>query len=409
MRLLYLTQWFDPEPGVIKGPDFVRALEDAGYTVTTVTGVPNYPAGRLYPGYRIRAVQHEAISGVNITRLPLFPSHDRSSLGRVLNFLSFFVSLSIYGLIRGRRHDIAYVYHPPITVGLAAAIFGRVHRLPFILEIQDLWPDTVAVSGMTGTGRLARILGFLCDFVYRRAAHIIVQSQGMCDTLIGRGVPADKLTVVRNWADAAATDVGQEVPEPKLPDAPFVFLYAGNLGRMQALETAIEATALAAKSDSRIQLHLVGDGVEAAALRKFAEGPLGEHVMFLPQRPVAALAPLFVQADALLLHLARDPLFEITIPSKTQFYLAKGMPVVAGIAGEAANILAASGAAIVVEPENVRALAVAMVSVAAMSPSERRAMGRSGRAYYDANLSFDTGMRKTLDVIAATSTGRRAG
>src|SRR5690606_15377190 len=117
----YLTQWFDPEPGVIKNPAFVRAIEAAGHEVTVVTGIPNYPTGKFHPGYGFRLFQQEEIDGVLVKRLPLIPSHSRSSLGRALNFLSFFVSALLYGLFRVGRYDLVYAYHPPITVGLAAA------------------------------------------------------------------------------------------------------------------------------------------------------------------------------------------------------------------------------------------------------------------------------------------------
>ena len=107
MRIVYLTQWFEPEPNIVKGVGFVRALEAAGHEVTVVTGLPNYPTGRLYPGYRLRLVQHETIGGVRVVRLPLYPSHDSSSLRRSLNYLSFFLSLLAYCLFRGGRFDAA--------------------------------------------------------------------------------------------------------------------------------------------------------------------------------------------------------------------------------------------------------------------------------------------------------------
>ena len=109
MRIIYLTQWFEPEPNIVKGLTFVRGLEAAGHEVTVVTGLPNYPAGKLYPGYRFRLVQRETIDGVNIVRLPLYPSHDASSVRRSLNYLSFFLSAFLYCLFRGGRYDIAYV------------------------------------------------------------------------------------------------------------------------------------------------------------------------------------------------------------------------------------------------------------------------------------------------------------
>ncbi|MFA6123924.1 glycosyltransferase family 4 protein [Sphingomonas sp.] len=205
MRIAYLTQWFDPEPGVIKGPRFVRALEAAGHDVTVVTGFPNYPSGRLYPGYRIRLIGRETIDGVAVVRLPLYPSHDGSSLRRALNFLSFFFSVLAYCLLRRTRFDMAYVYHPPITVGLAAALAGLVRHLPFMLDIQDLWPDTVAVAGMRGGRVIARLLDPICRFVYWRASAIVVQSAGMRRALIARGVPPH----AQQWGKPASISINE--------------------------------------------------------------------------------------------------------------------------------------------------------------------------------------------------------
>ncbi|MDB5703906.1 MAG: glycosyl transferase group 1 [Sphingomonas bacterium] len=400
-RILYLTQWFDPEPGVIKGPAFVRALEAGGYDVTVVTGFPNYPGGRLYPGYRLRPIMRETIDGARVTRLPLYPSHDGSSLKRALNFLSFFLSTLFYCLARSGRYDLVYVYHPPITVGLAAVLAGMVRRRPLILEIQDLWPDTVSASGMAGTGRLAGILGRICAFVYRRATRIIVQSEGMRRTLIERDVPPARLATVRNWADAEA------LAEPATIDPAdygfgkrFSIVYGGNLGRAQALETVVDAAAIAGAHNADIDMVFFGDGIDADRLRAHAWAVGATCVRFEARVPKAIITGIFDHADALLIHLADHPLFAITIPSKTQFYLAMGRPILAAVRGEAAELLSESRAALVVPPGDAAALAEAMIALAAMPAAERAAMAASGRAYYQATLSFDKGIASTLEVVA---------
>lgn len=398
MRILYLTQWFEPEPNIIKGIAFVRALEAAGHDVTVVTGFPNYPTGKIYPGYRLRLVQHEMIEGVRVIRLPLYPSHDTSSLRRSLNFLSFFVSAVFYCLLCGGRYDLAYVYHPPITVGLAAAIGGRLRGLPFVLDIQDLWPDTLAATGLAGAARLVRPIKALCRFVYARARAIVVQSDGMRSALIGRGVPDAKLTVIRNWADAEfATEISVGAPDMDR----FTIVYGGNLGRAQALETAIDAAAIAARHRPEIELVLYGDGVDAAALRDRAAA--NKAVRFAGRAPPERIIGVFAAADALLLNLRDDPLFAITIPSKTQVYLAMGRPIVAGVAGEVADLLRRSGAALVAPPGDAAALAHILVEIAGLPRDRRDAMGAAGRRFYDENLAFDRGMARTLGVIAGTN------
>lgn len=400
MKILYLTQWFDPEPGVIKGPAFVRALQAAGHEVTVVTGVPNYPTGRFFPGYRLRFFQQEVIDGVLVKRLPLYPSHDTSSVGRALNFLSFFVSALVYGLFRAGRYDLAYVYHPPITVGLAAAIFGWARRLPFLLEIQDLWPDTVVASEMRGTRRLGRVLGQCCDFVYRRARGIVVQSRGMREILISRGVPAAKVVPIRNWADDAALASPRDAGAPALGER-FTFLYAGNLGRAQALDAVIRAAKMAGDQGALLDLVLIGDGIDAAALRALATDIGADNVRFLPRVSKHEITGVMAAADALVIHLADHPHLAFTIPSKTQFYLAMGKPILAGISGEAAEILRESGAATVVQPEDVNALGVAMIEMASRSREALRAAGAEGRAYYMRELEFGLGVKATLDMIHA--------
>jgi putative colanic acid biosynthesis glycosyltransferase WcaI len=399
MRIMYLTQWFDPEPGIIKGLKFVRAIEAAGHEVTVVTGLPNYPTGRLYPGYRLRLLQRETIEGVKVVRLPLYPSHDASSVRRSLNYLSFFLSALLYGLLRRERFDLAYVYHPPITVGLAAALAGTVRRLPFVLDIQDLWPDTVAATGMAGAGRLTGALGTACQFVYRRASTLIVQSEGMRRTLIERGVAASKVTTIRNWADA---ELGPPTGRETTPARRFTVVYGGNLGRAQALETVLDAAAIVGRARDDIEIVLYGDGVEAEALREKAAALGITTLRLAPRVSKAEILDIFARADALLLHLRDHPLFAITIPSKTQAYLAMGRPIVAGIAGEAAELLRDSGAALVTPPGDPEALARAILAMADLPPERREAMGEAGRRYYHARLSFRRAMDRTLALLEGT-------
>lgn len=395
-RLLYLTQWFEPEP-TPKGVDFVHAIETAGYQVKVATGFPNYPGGKVYSGYRIKPWSREILRGANITRLPLYPSHSSSSLGRITNYLSFFLSALGYGLVRGHRYSAVYVYHPPITVGAAAALFCGLWRRPFVLEVQDLWPDSINETGMANP-RLVRMIDALCRFVYRRAAVIVTQSEGMRMRLIARGVPDKKLCVIRNWTDETAATPPSELPV-RVADDRFTFFYAGNLGRVQSLETAVEAALLAHAVDPRIELVLMGNGIEREALRTLIETRATGVARLLSPVPIKEVAAATAHADALLIHLADRPLFEVTIPSKTQFYLASGKPIVAGLVGEAAELIRASGAGLIAPPEDAHALSEIMLEMAAKSASERHAMGVKGKAFYVEHLSFARGVRETLTVL----------
>lgn len=400
MRIMYLTQWFDPEPGVIKGPEFVNHLISSGFDIDVVTGVPNYPGGQIYKSHRIRLFQSEQMKNFEVYRLPLFPSHDKSALKRALNYLSFFLSSLIYGLWSARRYDAAYVYHPPITVGLSAALFCGFWKKPFILEIQDLWPDTVAASGMANSSRTVKILNGLCNFVYRRANQIIVQSAGMRTALLQRGVPSDKLHVVRNWADSAALCPVVLAPDDNASTRRVCsFVYGGNLGKAQALHSFIRAAQKVAEQGFEISVTLIGTGVEENALKRMVTDEAISNVQFLSRVPKEEIGAHFAAADCLIMHLADLPLFTITLPSKTQFYLASGRPIIAAVSGEAAEILDASGAAMVVRPENVDSIAEAMIAMARKSNSEREKMGKLGLQYYHDTFSFEKGVSATGDVI----------
>ena len=401
MRILYLTQWFDPEPA-FKGADFAAAIAACGHDVEVATAFPNYPGGKVYPGYRIRPYAQETLRRLPVHRLCIFPSHDRSALGRMANYLSFFVSALIFGLWRGRRYDAVYVYHPPITPGLAAALFCMVHRKPMVVEIQDLWPDSVVASGMAG-GRIDRVLRVLCNFVYRRATHLIPQSDGMRAQLIARGVPAGKLTRIFNWStyQPAAIDdahAGQSAALPAFAGR-FNLVYGGNLGQAQGLATVIKAVAEARQSCPELHLHLFGHGIEAEMLTALAGQVAPEGVSFHGLLERAAMDRVFDQADVLVMHLKDDPLYDITLPSKMQHYLSCGKPIIAGLKGEAGALLQRSGAARVCSPEDVAQMAAAMIGLTRMPSPDRATLGENGKRFYDAHMAFDRAIAETVGIL----------
>lgn len=401
MRILYLTQWFDPEPA-FKGADFAAALAARGHNVEVATAFPNYPGGKVYPGYRIRPYVSERIRGLKVHRLWVYPSHDASSFGRMANYLSFFVSALVFGLLRAHRYDVIYVYHPPITPGVAAALFGMVRRRPMVIEIQDLWPDSVMASGMAGR-RTDRILTSLCRFVYRRASHVIPQSDGMRARLIERGVPKRKLTRIYNWStyQPASTEASLLADKAEMfgPEGRFNIIYGGNLGQAQALSSVIRAVGAARRIGSNVHLHLFGHGIERRSLEDLAGLVAPDGVSFHGIVDRATMDRIFDQANALVMHLKDDPLYEITLPSKMQHYLSCGKPVIAGIRGEAAKLLLQSGAAVVTQPEDVQAMADAMVKLARMPPAELQAMGQRGKRFYESCMAFDFAVDETLRIL----------
>ena len=395
MRILLLTQWFDPEP-TFKGLTFAKALVDRGHEVEVLTGFPNYPGGRLYPGYHVRLRQRESRAGIRITRVALYPSHDHSALRRAANYISFAVAAATLGPLSVLRPEVIYVYHPPATVVLPAILLKTIRRVPFVLDVNDLWPDTLAATGMVTHQTLLRGVGAFCRLGYRSAAQIVVVSPGFKQALVDRGVPAEKIEVIYNWCDEAAITHAQS-DAPILHEAGvegrFNVVFAGNMGRAQALSSVLHAAKLIAEKAPRVQFVFVGGGVDVAALKAEA-GELALHnVRFLPGRPAVEVAPLLAAADVLLVHLRDDPLFAITIPSKVYAYMAVGRPILMAVRGDAADLVTQAGCGLFCEPEQPWSIAEGVQRLAATAPNVLRQIGQNGREFYFRTLCLDVGVR----------------
>jgi colanic acid biosynthesis glycosyl transferase WcaI len=405
MKILILTQWFEPEP-TFKGLLFARELAARGHEVEVLTGFPNYPGGKLYPGYRIRPWVREQIDGINVLRIALFPSHNNSGLHRVFNYMSFAISAAVFGAALIRKPDVMYVYHPPITVGFAAAVIGFLRRTPFVYDIQDLWPDTVAASGMMSNPAALGLLGSLCKFVYRRASHITVLSPGFKETLAGRGVPPDKIDVIYNWCDETVFNVDYE-PGARLASSAnkFSILFAGTMGTAQGLESVLQAAQICLRTAPTAEFVFVGGGVERTKLERMAEEMKLDNVRFMPRQPMHAMGGILAGADVLLVHLKDDPLFRITIPSKTQAYLAAGKPILMGVRGDAADLIISSGAGVTCQPGDPGSIAAAVKELAEAGDISLAEMGRNGRAFYNRELSVAVGVDRFEHILNASAFG----
>jgi glycosyltransferase involved in cell wall biosynthesis len=391
-----MTQWFDPEPA-FKGLVFAKGLRDAGHEVEVVTGFPNYPGGKVYPGYRIKWLQRDQMDGVLVNRVPLYPSHDSSAIGRVLNYVSFAVCACICGIFGVRKADVIYAYHPPMPVGLAAAVVGMFRRTPFVVDINDLWPDTLEATGMMRSKLALRIVDKLCQWIYRRASRITVGTPGFRRRLIGRGVPAGKIEIIYNWCDEQALQLPRQASPGEFGmEGRFNVVFAGNMGKAQALHSVIRAAKQVRLIAPRVQFVFVGDGIEARNLQSLAKDLRIDNLRFLPRMPMAEVGRVLAAADVLLVHLKDEPLFEITVPSKTQAYLAVGKPILMAVKGDAARLITDSGAGVCALPENEESLVNAVLDLARMPSAALDEMGKRGSEYYARHLSIAVGVERFL-------------
>ena len=406
-RVLLLTQWFDPEP-TFKGLVFARELVRQGFEVEVVTGFPNYPGGKVYPGYRIKTLQRELIDGVHVTRLPLYPNHDQSAIKRVLNYASFATSALVYGLFMAKRADVIYAYHPPLTVGIAAGLIRLLCRIPVVYDIQDMWPDTLRATGMLNNPKALKAVAAVCEWVYRRVDHIAVLSPGFKRLLMQRGVPEAKIDVVYNWADEAALAAPTGQLPTTFPGAErFRIVFAGNMGKAQSLETVLDAAQLLQASNSRVCFVMLGGGVELGRLKELAAQRKLDNVLFLPAVPMAEVGAYLHAADALLVHLRKDPLFEITIPSKTQAYMTVGKPLLMAVDGDAADLVRDSGGGMVAESENAEELARTAETLAAATPQALDLMGQQAQRFYQERLALAVGVGRFGAIFRQVAQRRR--
>jgi len=409
MKIGMVTQWYEPETGSAAHPTAIaRALAARGHEVKVLTGFPSYPLGRVYDGYRRQVRMHELRDGITVLRVPDAPSHDRSAVRRALSLTSFAASATAQvGWLRDT--DVCLTYLTPATVGLAAMTLRRLWGVPYTLYVQDLWPETVTASGFIGSPdtaeRVERVLHRWLRRLYAGADGVAAISPTMADTLASRGARVTPVSIP-NWVDEQVFAPTQRDGRPHLDDRRWL-MYAGGIGEVQSLDTALRALALL--DDRRdLGLALVGGGVAVPGLRRLAhELGLDDRVRFLGGFPLEEMPALMAEADAQLVSLKDLPLFRGTIPSKLQASMACGAPIVCSVAGDAAELVRRVGCGFTATPEDPTSLAEALRHVADATPADLAAMGSRARSTYVAELGEDSGAA-ALEELLMKTVSRRA-
>ncbi len=383
MKILIITQNYIPEPDP-KMHILAKGLVMRGHEAVVLTGFPNYPQGKIYPGWRQKIWQKEIVDGVKIIRVPLFPNRGRSAFLRAINYLSFPLAASILGPFLCGRTDVIMAYHPPITLGIPALILSKIKKAPFVFEIQDMWPETLSATGMVSNRLTLGVVARLARFIYKKAAAITVISPGFGENLRQKGVDPQKIKVFYNWAyegEFLPVAADSQLAEKWGMAGRFNVLYAGNMGPAQGLLNVIAAAALL-KSISKIQFVFVGGGIDKKMLETAAAEKKLANVRFLPRIPMADMPKLYALSEAVLVHLVDNPLFKITIPGKTQSSLLSGRPVIISVAGDAADLILSAKAGLAATPMNAASLARVVKKLYDMKDDERKKIGAAGRDYY---------------------------
>lgn len=411
MRIAFVTQWFPPERGTLVSAAIADGLAGRGHDVDVVTGFPNYPTGKIHPDYPMRSyrLDHPA-ERVAVHRGPLYPSHNANPIQRIANYTSFAASSAWTSRRRIRRPDVWLTYSSPATAAVAAATAPRRLTAPSCLIIQDLWPDSVTESGFIGghLGRgVERALTRFCDWTYRRSDAIGVISPGMRRVLIDRGVPPWKIHDTPNWIDDGHLQPHQTADRGRrdilgLP-AGRLFMFAGNLGELQGLNSLVEAFAQCPTA----QLVLVGDGVAKPDLQRTCAARRLPNVHFVPPQDISQIGRYIAASDVQIVSLKDTPLLRATMPSKVQASLAAGRPVLAHAPGDVAELVAGSGAGLAAPPGNVERTAAAIRQFCSMDADQLRQRGQAARRCYDERFSPTAGVSRLEDMLIAAIDRRR--
>lgn len=379
MRILVISQYFWPENFRIN--DLVTEFAARGHDVTVLTGYPNYPSGAVFPEFKAAPESFARLGEVRVVRVPLLP-RGQGGLRLMLNYASFAVSATLLGAWRLSEeiYDVIFVFEPsPITVGLPTAFLRYLKRAPVAFWVLDLWPETLEAVGVVRSKTLLNTVGKLVSFIYNRCDLILAQSRSFIPQIFKYCRKDGNVQYFPSWSDAEfdfdKVDVAPEVPEGT---GHFDIMFAGNIGEAQDFPAIIEAATLL-KENHTIRWLIVGDGRASEWVKSEIQKRGLEHrVLMLGRYPVERMPSFYKCADALLVSLRDEPIFSMTIPGKLQSYLAAGIPVLAMLNGEGADIVHKSGAGLACPAGNGAALAEAALNLSRMSAEDRRIMGARG-------------------------------
>lgn len=383
MHILFFTENFPPETNAAATRVAERAHHwiRAGHQVTVITCAPNFPYGRLFPGWQNRWRQTEMREGVRVVRVKTFIARNEGVVLRTLDFLSF-MATAFFAALFERRPDVVAVTSPQFFAAVGAWALAAVRRLPYVFELGDLWPRSIVAVGAMRDSAVLRALEKLELFLYRRAAAVVALTPAFKDNLVGRGIASDKIKVVINGVEtslygprsrdrelAATVGVGEA----------FTIGYVGTHGMAHALGKVLDAAEML-RAEPHIKFLFAGPGAEREHLIAEAQRRALPNVVFLDPQPKERMPQVWSLCDVALVHLKDSPAFAEVIPSKIFEAMAMGLPILlAAPMGEASRIVEAEHAGIAVPPEDPTSLAQAVKKLATDS-TFRRVLAESSLA-----------------------------
>lgn len=410
MRFVFLTQYFPPETGAppARLGAMVADLVALGHQVEVVTGMPNYPTGAVFAEYRGRFYCRDTWAGATVHRVWLYPAAG-SGIKRALNYLSFTLTCSA-GLARVARPDWLFVESPPLPIIVPAVAFARLRGASVVLNVADLWPDSMVHLDMALPGWLLEGLEALERWAYRRADVVTAITDGVRERLIAKGVAPSRMAFLPNGVDTRLFSPSD--PDPLLVrdlglEAKNVILYAGTHGYAHGLDVALRAAQVLAATDPDIVLLLVGHGSEKPKLVARAEQLGLYNVVFLAPVPLEQVARLLAISVAALATVRGGELFQATRSAKVLPAMAAGRPVIYSGDGEGGQIVLGAGAGLVTPSGDAESLAAAIARLC-REPTTAAELGRRGRAYAEGNAEWHLLIKAWLEQLPSGPDRRQA-
>lgn len=397
MKVLIVSHHFWPESFRIN--EVAAALVAQGCDVTVLTGQPNYPEGVVFPGYRALAVRQDPHpDGYTIFRVPTAPRGKGRAIELARNYLAFVVNGCLVGpwLLRGRRFDVVFVYATsPAIQGIVGMLMKWISRSALVTWVQDLWPESLRVTGFVKNETVLSLVGQVVKRIYRSSDLVLAQSTAFIPTISAMAGRTPVAYHPNPGEIAFNTPLTGEAPALLLKPG-FNVVFAGNLGTVQALDTVI-AAARRLRDHAEVRFVLIGSGSRLEWIRQQIEED-GLSNVDLPGRfPVETMPGILSQASALLVSLNRSPIMSQTVPSKVQAYLAASRPIICSLDGEGARIVQEAGAGVSCPAEDDEALANAVLAVSQAGEEARTRMGLCGRQYYEAHFEPTLLARRLID------------
>lgn len=383
LNILLLTQYYTPDGASWIPKAIAEEMTARGHIVKVLTTFPHYTEGKVSHGYKQRRRFEEIIDGLRVKRVPVFASHSRNPITRILNYVSFAVSARTAKKFAADA-DVIYVYGTPATVADPARAWTKSLGIPFVYHVQDIWPESVTESGFLPkkvTDTVETLINVWLRRVYQAAAANIVIAPSAMQMLIDRGAPAARTQVVFNWAD------GTPSPDRHSYSDGLSLLYAGNLGHFQDLETVIRAADKVSHLP-KLKLRIAGSGVLDEHLRKLvAELGATNSVEFLGRVDKDKMREVYAGADFQIVSLKALGIFDGIIPSKFQAGLSYGVPVITSVRGDTSTIVKENDLGFTAEPEDIDSLADAFTAAYQTTPKTRARLAQNATEFYQQNFT----------------------